>query len=131
VIARRAQFNPVRPALVAALICAAPLLAVAALGVFGPWTDYMAHIARTRLPAYLGHTALVTGVAAFSAGLIGVPLAWLVARYRFFARSVFEWLLALPLAAPAYASAYAWYDLTQPGGPADWLPTVRGPSARG
>ncbi len=106
-IAGRAQFNPVRPALVAALICAAPLLAVAALGVFGPWTDYMAHIARTRLPAYLGHTAMVTGVAAVSAGLIGVPLAWLVARYRFFARSVFEWLLALPLAAPAYASAYA------------------------
>ena len=75
-IAGRAQFNPVRPALVAALICAAPLLAVAALGVFGPWTDYMAHIARTRLPAYLGHTAMVTGVAAVSAGLIGVPLAW-------------------------------------------------------
>lgn len=130
-IAGRAQFNPVRPAIIAALICAAPLLAVAALGVFGPWTDYMAHIARTRLPAYLGHTALVTGVAALSAGLIGVPLAWLVARYRFFARSVFEWLLALPLAAPAYASAYAWYDLTQPGGPADWLPTVRGPIGAG
>ena len=68
-IASRAQFNPVRPALVAALICAAPLLAVAALGVFGPWTDYMAHIARTRLPAYLGHTAMVTGVAAVRAGL--------------------------------------------------------------
>lgn len=125
------RFNPVRLAMIAALICAAPLLAVAALGVFGPWTDYMAHIASTRLPAYLGHTALVTLTAAVSAGLIGAPLAWMVSRYRFAGRGVFEWLLALPLAAPAYASAYAWYDLTQVGGPLGLLPTVRGPIGAG
>jgi len=131
VISNQGRFNPVRPAIFAALICAAPLLAVAALGVFGPWTDYMAHIATTRLPAYLGHTAVVTVTAAVSAGLIGAPLAWLVARYAFAGRGVMEWLLALPLAAPAYAIAYAWYDLTQTGGPLGVLPTVRDPVGAG
>lgn len=125
------RFNPVRPATAAALICAAPLLTVAALGVLGPWTDYMDHIARTRLHAWLGHTALVTVTAALYAGLIGAALAWLVSRYLFPGRGIFEWLLALPLAAPAYVSAYAWYDLTQSAGPLGFLPTVRGPIGAG
>jgi iron(III) transport system permease protein len=130
--ARPGRIDPVWPASIAALICAAPLLAVAALGVFGPWSDYMAHIATTRLPAYLGHTALVTSVAALGAALIGAPLAFLVARCAFPGRSVFEWLLALPLAMPAYAAAYAWYDLTQAAGPlGGTLPTVRGPVGAG
>lgn len=126
------RLNPVWPAAIAALVCAAPLLAVAALAVFGPWTDYMAHLVQTRLPAYLGHTALVTVIAAGLAAMIGAPLAWLVARYAFPGRSVFEWLLALPLAMPAYAAAYAWYDLTQAFGPlGGFVPTVRGPVGAG
>jgi len=62
VISGHDRFNPVRPATAAALICAAPLLTVAALGVLGPWTDYMDHIARTawrwreRHPAGYGAT---------------------------------------------------------------------------
>ena len=126
------RIDPVWPAAIAALICAAPLLAVAALGVFGPWTDYMAHIAVTRLPAYLGHTVMVTITAALGAALIGAPLAFVVARCAFPGRSVFEWLLALPLAMPAYAAAYAWYDLTQAAGPlGGFVPTVRGPVGAG
>jgi iron(III) transport system permease protein len=126
------RFDPVWPAAFAALICAAPLLAVAALAVFGPWTDYMVHLVQTRLPAYLGHTALVTIIAAGLAGVIGAPLAWLVARYAFPGRGVFEWLVALPLAMPAYAAAYAWYDLTQGFGPlGGYVPTVRGPVGAG
>ena len=132
VTASTRRFDPVWPAAFAALVCAAPLLAVAALAVFGPWTDYMAHLFATRLPAYLGHTALVTAIAAGLAGAIGAPLAWLVARYAFPGRGVFEWLLALPLAMPAYAAAYAWYDLTQAFGPlGGYLPTIRGPVGAG
>ncbi len=125
------QASPAWPAAIAALICAAPLITVAALGVFGPWTDYMAHIASTRLPAYLGHTAAVTSLAAFGALVIGAPLAWVVARFEFFGRNVMEWALALPLAIPAYAAAYGWFDLTQAAGPLGFLPTVRGPVGAG
>ncbi len=124
-------FAPAWPAAIAALICAAPLLTVAALGVFGPWTDYMAHIASTRLPAYLSNTALVTVIAALGALLLGAPLAWIVARFEFPGRRIVEWGLALPLAVPAYAAAYAWYDLTQAAGPMGSLPTVRGPVGAG
>lgn len=130
--ARTGRIDPVWPAAFAALVCAAPLIAVAALGVFGPWTDYMAHITTTRLPAYLGNTAVVTGVAAIGAGLIGAPLAFVIARCAFPGRAVFEWLVALPLAMPAYAAAYAWYDLTQAAGPlGGGFPTVRGPVGAG
>ena len=123
--------GPAWPAAIAALICAAPLITVAALGVFGPWTDYMSHIASTRLPAYFGHTAAVTSLAAFGALLIGAPLAWIVARFQFPGRGIVEWGLALPLAIPAYAAAYGWFDLTQAAGPLGFLPTVRGPIGAG
>lgn len=125
------QLAPSWPAAIAALICAAPLITVAALGVFGPWTDYMAHIASTRLPAYLTNTAAVTVIAALAALVIGAPLAFIVARYEFPGRRAMEWALALPLAVPAYAAAYAWYDLTQTAGPMGFLPTVRGPVGAG
>lgn len=128
---RRLGFSPLWPAVFAALICASPLLAVMALGLFGPWTDYMAHVASTRLADYLANTALVTTLAALGAILIGAPLAFLVSRCAFPGRSVFEPLLALPLAMPAYAAAYAWYDLTQGAGPLGALPTIRGPLGAG
>ncbi len=125
------QLAPSWPAAIAALVCAAPLITVAALGVFGPWTDYIAHIATTRLPAYLTNTAVVTVIAAMAALVIGAPLAWVVARFDFPGRGIVEWALALPLAVPAYAAAYAWYDLTQTAGPIGFLPTVRGPVGAG
>lgn len=123
--------DPVWLAALAALICAAPLLAVAALAVFGEWTDYIVHIARTRLVDYLANTALVGLTAAAIAGVGGSLAAWLVARFVFPGRAAFEWLLALPLAMPAYAAAYGWYDLTQAAGPLGFLPTVRGPLGAG
>ena len=128
----RGGFAPLWGAIGVALICAAPLIAVAVVAVSGPWTDYLAHIAGTRLPAWLVNTALVGAIAAAVAGAGGAAAAWLIARYAFFGRSSFEWLLALPLAMPAYAAAYAWYDLTQAAGPlAGIVPTVRGPLGAG
>ncbi len=129
--ARRAGPNPVWLAVAGAVICAAPLIAVAALAVFGGWTDYFEHIARTRLTTYVVNTLLVGATAAVIAGAGGTLAAWMVARYRFFGRGAYEWLLALPLAMPAYAAAYGWYDLTSAAGPLSFLPTVRGPFGAG
>lgn len=118
-------------AALAALAIAAPLLAVVALAVFGAWTDYLAHLAETRLTDYLANTAIVALCACATAGIVGAVSAWLVARYAFPGRAQLEWLLALPLAMPAYAAAYAWFDLTQAAGPLGFLPTVRGPVGAG
>ncbi|MEM7072718.1 MAG: iron ABC transporter permease, partial [Pseudomonadota bacterium] len=51
-----------------------------------------------------------------------VPSAWLVTRYEFPFRKVFEWALLLPLAMPAYLIAYSYTDFLEFGGPVqNWL----------
>jgi iron(III) transport system permease protein len=59
---------------------------------------------------------LAAGVGLLSSAL-GASAAWLVVMHRFPGRGLFEWLLALPLAAPAYALAYAYADLLDVAGP--------------
>lgn len=128
----KARLSPAWTGSILALVCAAPLGAVLALAVLGPWTGYLQHIAETRLVSYLTNTVLV-GITTLSlAGLIGTLSAWLVTRYIFPGRKILEWAFALPLAVPAYAAAYAWYDLTQSAGPlGGYLPVVRGPIGAG
>ena len=76
---------------------------------------------------------------ATGAAAVGTGAAWLVTMYRFPGVRVFEILLVLPLAFPAYVLAYAYTDfLSHPGpvqsalravtgwGPRDyWFPNVR------
>lgn len=118
-------------AILAALVCAAPVFAVAWIALTGQSDDYLLHLARTRLPVYLIYSAYVGLVAAGGAALIGTGLGWLIARTEFPGRKLFSWVLILPLAVPAYVAAYAWLDLSQAGGPLhSWtgglFPTVRG-----
>ncbi|MFT6460919.1 MAG: iron(III) transport system permease protein, partial [Maricaulis maris] len=118
-------------AVLAALVCAAPVLAVAWIALTRDSGDYLQHLAQTRLPVYLTTSALVALVAGGGAGLIGTVLGWLIARTEFPGRKALSWILILPLAVPAYVAAYAWLDLSQAGGPLDALtgglfPTIRG-----
>jgi iron(III) transport system permease protein len=65
------------------------------------------HVAGVMLPRALAQTAaLLLGVGAIAL-LLGVGAAWAVTRYDFPGRRAFEWLLALPMAFPAYVLAYA------------------------
>ena len=72
--------------------------------------------------------------------LIGVGTAWLVTMCRFWGSRWLEWLLLLPLAAPAYLLAYAYTDMLDYFGPVQttlrnifgwtslrdyWFPNVR------
>ncbi|MHA6288312.1 ABC transporter permease [Maricaulis sp. CAU 1757] len=118
-------------AILAALICAAPVFAVAWMAVSGESGDYLRHLASTRLPAYLLNSAVVALVGALGAGLIGTGLGWLIARTEFPGRAALSWILILPLAIPAYVAAYAWLDLSQAGGALHTatngvFPTIRG-----
>lgn len=124
--------HPVWLAAFAGLACAAPLLAVGWLAVSSQWSDYLAHIANTRLAEFLRNTAIVGLTAAALAGFVGTGTAWLVTRYAYPGRNIFQWMLALPLAMPAYAAAYGWYDLTQAAGPLGGVvPAVHGPFGAG
>ena len=125
-------------ALLAAALIAAPIFAVLASLLqdsAGAWE----RMARSVLWTYIGNTVLLGAMVAAGSAIIGVSTAWLVTTQRFPGRGLFEVLLALPLAFPAYVIAYAYTDLLDhPGwvqttlrdltgwGPRDyWFPEIR------
>lgn len=100
-------------AAVATLVCVAPAIAVIALALtrdggaeFGGALIRDGAIGTFGLVLAGGTGAIVFGAAA----------AWLVTLCRFPGRSVFEWLLVIPLAAPSYILAYAYASMTWAGG---------------
>ncbi|WP_075219553.1 ABC transporter permease [Acuticoccus yangtzensis] len=125
----------------AVLLSVASLLPLAALVVsaFGGTGEALLHYAETVLPGYLVNTVTLCLAVAVLATTAGVASAWLVTMCRFPGREVFAWALVLPLAMPAYVSAYAYtHLLSHPGpvqtllrdvtgwGPRDyWFPNIR------
>ena len=103
-------------ALVVALIMAAPILSVIAAATEdsgGLW----GHLFATVLPRYVANTlALMAGVGGLSL-VLGVSTAWVVTRYEFPGRRLFEWMLVLPFAVPAYLIAYVYTDFLDYAGP--------------
>jgi len=117
-------------AFLSAAIVILPVAALCALALTGD-LDYLRHLAQTRLGVYVRNSAALAALVTLGTIAIGAPAAWLVTRYRFPGRAAFSWLLALPLAAPAYVTAYAYNSLTSAGGPIyafsnGLFPTVRG-----
>lgn len=116
-----------------ALALALPVLAL--VSSWGQWNAVSAQIlhemAGTVLPTYLGVTvelALLVGIGVVA---LGVPAAVLVTVFDFRGRRSFEWLLLLPLAMPAYVTAYAYTDFLQFSGPLQsWLRTSFGLQGR-
>ncbi len=103
-----------------AALFSVPLLGVI-LNVFREGQGNWQHLASTVLPDYvLNSLALMLGV---GAGVVigGTGAAWLVVMCRFPGRRLFEWMLVLPLAIPAYVVAYAYTDLLQHSGPVQTL----------
>ena len=120
------------------LLLVAAVLALPVLALLGAWTQWDAATAqilqemtRTVLPQYLGTTvglALMVGVGVVA---VGVPAAVLVTVFDFPGRRQFEWLLLLPLAMPAYVTAYAYTDFLQFSGPLQtWLRAAFGLQGR-
>ncbi len=99
----------------------------------------LGNLAQTVLPEYIANSAALAIFVATGVAIMGTGTAWLVTACQFPGRRVFEWLLILPLAVPAYVMAYAYTEfLSHPGavqtllrdvtgwGPRDyWFPRVR------
>jgi iron(III) transport system permease protein len=68
------------------------------------------HIASVTLLDMVMTTVMLVSLSVILAGAIGTALAWLITAYDFTGRGFLSWALALPLAVPAYVSAYAWGD---------------------
>lgn len=102
-----------------ALALALPVLAV--LGSWLQWTpqtaDLLREMASTVLPDYAATSLLLCVLVALGVGVLGLATAAAVTLFEFRGRAVFEWLLLLPLAMPAYVVAYAYTDFLQFSGP--------------
>jgi len=121
-----------------AALCVLPMIAVVIAATAGG-TGSVAHLWETVLPRYISTTFALAALVAVGTAVIGAGAAWLVTMTRFPGVRVFEVILALPLAFPAYVLAYAYTDmLDHPGivqttlrdvtgwGPRDyWFPEVR------
>jgi iron(III) transport system permease protein len=111
-------------------------LTVVLTSLLSPEREIWQHLAEHVLPGLLANTfKMVLGVAA-GVTLLGVSLAWLTAACDFPGRKFFSWALLLPLAVPAYVTAFvfvAWLDFTGPVqtllrtafGSSAWFPGIR------
>ena len=125
-------------AVLVALACLMPMLAVALAAVTGGG-DTVAHLMSTVLPGYALTTLVLVLLVATGSFAVGVGAAWLVTMTRFPGARILEVALVLPLAFPAYVLAYAYtYVLDHAGavqaglraltgwGPRDyWFPEIR------
>ncbi len=116
-----------------------PLVSVLT-SVFSDTRSVWQHLITTVLGEYiLNSLILMVGVGA-GVAIVGTTCAWLVTMCQFRGRSLFQWALLLPLAAPAYILAYTYTDLLEYYGPVQsilrqwfgwknaqdyWFPNVR------
>lgn len=99
-----------------ALLVATPILVVAS-SLATPSVEVWRHLWETQLGELLWNTlALIVGVG-LGVAVVGTGLAWLVTMYRFPGRGLFEWLLILPLAMPAYVIGFVFLALFDYAGP--------------
>ncbi|KAJ56034.1 iron ABC transporter permease [Actibacterium mucosum KCTC 23349] len=103
-------------ALIIAVLVLMPLVWVLFMALT-PEDNIWPHLISTTLPRYAGNTVLLAGGVAVLAAVMGCGTAWLIAMYRFPGARLLEWLLLLPLAIPAYVSAYALVDFLEYAGP--------------
>jgi iron(III) transport system permease protein len=104
-----------------AFLIAIPILTVIG-SIFTNSQSIWQHLADTVLQDYIINSLwLMIGVG-MGVLTIGVGCAWLVTMCRFWGASFFEWLLLLPLAAPAYLLAYSYTNMLDYYGPVQtWL----------
>lgn len=85
----------------------------------------------TRIPELLTNTISLAGTVSILTLLLGVSTAWVVSRFDFPGRPLWEVALVLPLAMPTYVLAYIYNYLLGFGGPVEHLwQSIAGPQAR-
>lgn len=123
--------------LLIAFLVVLPVLAVAS-ALLSPTPEVWQHLWDTLLPVLLKNTVILLVGVGVGTLVLGAGLAWLVTAYEFPGRSLFQWLLMLPMAVPAYVMGFvfmATFDLAGPVqqtllgwfGTVAWFPEVRSP----
>ncbi len=103
-----------------AVVFSIPILTIAS-SIFEPSGENWQHLKQTVLPEYLTNSGLLVLGVTIGTLLLGVSTAWLTAMCRFPGKSLFVWLLLLPLAMPAYIIAYTYTGMFDFAGPVQSL----------
>jgi iron(III) transport system permease protein len=102
-------------ALLVSLLAAAPLFYIS-LRALAAGPDTWLRLWSGQIPGLLLNTLMLLGTTITFTVVIGVSAAWLVERTNLPGRRVWRWLLALPLAIPAYVAALSYIILLRHGG---------------
>jgi iron(III) transport system permease protein len=132
----KGDFWPVAAGAIALLV-ATPILVVLS-SLVTPSRDIWAHLWDTYLLELVWNTLVLIAGVGLGVLLLGTGLAWLVTMYRFPGRRLFEWLLILPMAMPAYVMGFVFlaiFDYTGPVqhtwrwmfGAKTWFPDIASP----
>lgn len=102
-----------------ALLLVLPIVAIALS--WASWgqgsAQVLGQMAATVLPDYALTSLALCAMVAVGVALLGVGAAVLVSVFDFAGRALWQWLLLLPMAMPAYVVAYAYTDGLQYSGP--------------
>ena len=97
-----------------------PLIVVSS-SIFLPGSDVWQHLYETVLTEYIVNSIILMIGVGLLTFLMGVSTAWLTSMCDFPGRSIFQWLLLLPLAIPAYIIAFTYTGLFESAGPVQSL----------
>lgn len=104
------RWGPWATAIGLALLTLIPVAVVAA-AMLNPDQAIWVHLWRYVLPELLLNTFWLALGVGLGVTVLGTGLAWLTAACDFPGRKFFAWALLLPLALPAYVSAFVWIGL--------------------
>ena len=123
------------PVLCFSLVLMSPMLAIVGAW-YDPQWDIWQHLLDTQLSALIGNSVLLLAGVGMGVTLLGVSFAWMITMLDFPGRRVFEWMLILPLAMPAYVLGFVYLGLFDfSGAVPTWfretwdirLPSIRSP----
>ena len=93
------------------------LLPIVALFTYAPFSRIVAAAENVYVREAIGVTLYASGIAVLATALLAIPLGYLLARRRFFGRSVVESVVALPVAVPHLMVGLGLFLLVLPGSP--------------
>jgi iron(III) transport system permease protein len=116
----RLRSNPISPRLAIAAGLVALFVAVPLVYIFiralGAEPEAWQRLFQTRIWKLLGNTLLLVVAVTSGALLTGVSMAWFTERTDLPGRKIFRWMLAMPLAIPAYIGGIVHLALLRPRG---------------
>ena len=97
--------------LVALSILIAIPIFIIVLGMFNGVGEMWIHIVSYFLLDYVINSIFLIIGCGLLSSIIGVSSAWIITKYKFKGRKLFEWLLFMPLAIPSYIVAYTYVGM--------------------